>query len=241
MEPHTRTLSTTATTLTEPVGATPPTTSPAAEPPSRGAWKVAGALGIAHLVIVFGGLAVQTPVLFEEGRAGVERYATADLTRTVAGGYVELLGFLLLIPVMVFVARSIGRTPTGRWAAVTALVAGGGYVAMTFSPGLAAGATAMHAVDNGVGLDAAWMMNNLRVITYVMSLALLGAHAIGVGIAARTDHFSPRLVGIGGVLTGALLLAAPLLLPAGLHDVPMLVWSVWWLALSVQLVRRDGR
>lgn len=234
MEPLTR-------TTPAPSDAAPPSprTDDASLPPT--AWKVAGALGIAHLVVVFGGLAVQTPVLFEDGRAGIARYVDADLPRTVAGGYVELIGFLLLLPVMVFVARTVGRTPTGRWAAATALVAGGGYVAVTFSPGLAAGATAMHAAQNGVGVDAAWMMNNLRVITYVASLVLLGAHAIGVGIAARADGFSPRVVGVGGLVVGAVLLTAPLLLGAGLHDVPMLAWSVWWLALSVQLLRRDGR
>ena len=99
----------------------------------------------------------------------------------------------------------------------------------------------MHAAQNGVDVDPVWMMNNLRVITYVASLVLLGAHAIGVGVAARADGFSPRLVGAGGLVVGALLLTAPLLLASGLHDVPVLLWSAWWLALSVQLIRRDGR
>ena len=140
MEPLTRTTPTTAATATTHTATTavasppaPPTSSGDA-PPSGTAWKVAGALGIAHLVLIFGGLAVQTPVLFEDGRAGIARYVDADLPRTVAGGYVELIGFLLLLPVMVFVARAVGRTPTGRWAATTALVAGGTYVAVTFSP-----------------------------------------------------------------------------------------------------------
>jgi hypothetical protein len=205
------------------------------------AWRLAGGLGIAHVVLIFGGLALQAHVRFEDGRSGIAAYGEGSLPTSVAGGYLELLGFLLLLPVMVFLARAIGRTPGGRWAAQSALAAGIGYVAITFSPGLAAGATAMHAVHDGSDLDAAWTMNNLRVITYVVSLVLLAGHAIGVAIAARADGFSPRLVGAGGLVAGAALLAAPLLLGVGLHDLSTLVWTVWWLALSVQLLRRVGR
>ena len=231
----------TPTTQTPIAPAAHPPATTVAEPHPPVAWKVAGALGIAHVVLVLGGISLQTPVLFEEGRAGIGRLVDGDLPRAVAGGYVELVGFLLMIPVMVFVARAVGRSPTGRWAAQTALVAGGAYVALTFSPGLAAGATAMHAAQNGVGADPAWTMNNLRIITYVVSLMLLGAHAIGVGLAARADGFSPRLVGAGGLVVGACLLTAPLLLAAGLHDLATLGWSLWWVTLSAQLMRRSGR
>ena len=235
MVPQTPTMQTAIAPAAPPPGAT------ADDPHPPAAWKLAGALGIAHVVLILGGISLQAPVLFEEGRAGAGRLVDADLPRSVAGGYVELVGFLLLIPVMVFVARAVGRTAIGRWAAQSALVAGGAYVALTFSPGLAAGATAMHAAQNGVGIDTVWSMNNLRVITYVVSLMLLGAHAIGVGVAARADGFSPRLVGAGGLVAGACLLTAPLLLAAGLHDLATLLWSLWWVGLSVQLMRRSGR
>ena len=67
-----------------------------------------------------------------------------DLTRTVIGGYVDLMAFLVLIPMLVILARGLGRrTEVGRVAAVSALLAGAGYVILTFSPGLAAGATSM--------------------------------------------------------------------------------------------------
>lgn len=206
----------------------------------RRLWQVAGGLGLAHLVLILAGISMSTGAMFEDGRDGVAKYVEGSLTQSVAGGFVELLGFLLLVPVLVFLARALGRTPAGRWAAHSAMVAGGAYVALTFSPGLAAGATAMHAAQSGVPVDTVWVMNNLRIITYVVSLMLLGAHAIGVGIAALGDRFSPRLVGVGGIVTGSVLLASPLLLGAGLQDIPTLVWSVWWVALSVQLIRRKG-
>lgn len=204
----------------------------------RRLWQVAGGLALTHLVLILAGISLSTGAMFEDGRAGVAKYARGSLERSIAGGYIELLGFLALVPVLVFLARAVGHTPTGRWAAQSALVAGGAYVALTFSPGIAAGATAMHGAHNAVSVDTAWLMNNLRVITYVVSLMLLGAHALGVAVAAITDRFSPRWVGAGGLLTGAVLLMSPLLLTVRLQDVPTLVWSVWWVGLAVQLMRR---
>lgn len=224
--------------------ATTPTRDTAAEDPvPRRLWRVAGGLALAHVVLLFTGLSLQNAALFQEGRAGIESsYVDGNLTRSVTGGYIELIGFVLMIPVIVLLARGLGRrTAAGRWAAQTALVGGIGYLVLTFSPGMAAGAVSMHAAQNGVGLDTAWVMNNLRVVTYVVSLMFLGVHAIGVGIAALSDRFSPRLVGIGGLLSGAVLMTAPLLLGVNLQDIPTLVWLLWWVALGVQMIRRNGR
>ena len=201
--------------------------------------RVAGALGLAHVVLLLAGIAVQDTVLFSDGRDGIAAYADGILSRTVLGLYVELVGFLLLLPVLVAVAAMVGRrTDGGRWAARTALLAGVGYVVLTFSPGIASGAVAMHAVQNGVDVDTAWTMNNLRVVTYVVSLMLLGAHAIGTGMAAVADRFGTRTVGWTGIVTGVVLLTAPLLLAPNLHDLTTLVWLLWWAGLCVRLLRQ---
>jgi hypothetical protein len=232
--------STTHMTPAEPsrVGADPVREGSAPGVAGPAAWRVAGGLGIAHVVLIFAGLSLQSVALFDEGRDGVAALAQGNLPLTVLGGYIDLLGFVLLLPVMVFLARTIGGSATGRWAAQTALAAGIAYVALTFSPGLAAGATAIQGIHNEADVDAAWLMNNLRVITYVVSLVLLGVHAIGVAVAARADRFSPRWVGIGGLGVGAALMSAPLLLASGMHDVATLLWTLWWVGLSVQLLRR---
>jgi hypothetical protein len=214
------------------------------EMPSR-VWKVAGALGLTHVVLILAALALQSHALFEEGRSGIAAYVAGDLTRTVIGGYVDLLAFLVLIPMLVILSRGIGRrTEVGRVAAVSALLAGAGYVILTFSPGLAAGATSMLGAQAGADLDATWLMNNLRIVTFVLSLVLLGAHAVGLAVAARAD--SPegpgsRLIGVGGFVVGGALLACPALLAAGAQDLPVLLWMGWWVALSVHLLRRTGR
>jgi hypothetical protein len=208
-------------------------------------WKVAGALGLAHVLLVLAALALQAHALFEDGRSGIAAYVAGDLTRTVLGGYLDLIAFLVLIPMLVILSRGIGRgTEVGRVAAVSALLSGAGYVVLTFSPGLAAGATSMLGARAGADLDAAWLMNNLRVVTFVLSLVLLGAHAIGLAVAARADRPEgpgSRLIGVGGFVVGGSLLACPLLLSVGAQDLPVLLWMGWWVALSVHLLRRAGR
>lgn len=202
-------------------------------------WRIAGWLALVHVVLLFGGLALQNGARISEGRAGIQRaYVEGDMARTMTGGYLELLGFVAMLPVLVFLARVVGqRTDAGRWAAQTALLAGLGYLVLTFAPGMAAGAASMHAAQNGVDVDVAWVMNNLRVLSYVISFLFLGTYAMGVGVAAITDRRFARWMGWGGVLTGAALFVSVPLTALDLHDLGTLVWLVWWIGVAVLLLR----
>ncbi|HET9500492.1 MAG TPA: hypothetical protein VFO98_09540 [Marmoricola sp.] len=220
-----------------PRATSPRATTPQAVPHTL--WRLAGILALAHVVLIFAGIALQNAARLDEGLGGVERaYVEGNLARTMTGGYVELIGFLLLVPVLVFLARVVGRrTEAGRWATQTALMAGIGYVVLTFAPGMAAGAAAMYGAQHDADLGTALMMNNLRVLTYVVSLLLLGAHAIGLGVAAVIDGELNRWVGWGGLVTGAALFVAVPLAAANLHDYGTLVWIVWWVGVAVTLLR----
>jgi hypothetical protein len=202
-------------------------------------WRAAGLMALAHVVLLFAGIALQNGARLDEGVAGIERaYVDGNLARTMTGGYVELVGFVLMLPVLVFLSRAIGRrTEAGRWATQTALFAGVAYVAITFAPGMAAGAAAMYSAQNGAEVETALVMNNLRVLSYVASLLLLGTHAIGLGIAAVNDRVFARWVGWGGIVTGAVLFVAVALTGYNLHDLGTLVWLVWWVGLAVCLLR----
>ena len=225
--------------LDRPVTVRPdPEADPAAAVPAAH-WRVAGWLALVHVVALFGGIALQDGARIGEGRDGIVRaYVEGDMARTMTGGYVELLGFVAMLPVLVFLARVVGRrTEAGRWAAQTALLAGLGYLVLTFAPGMAAGAAAMHAAQNGVDVDTAWVLNNLRVLSYVISFLFLGTHAIGLGVAALTDRRFARWIGWGGVLTGAALFVSVPLTALDLHDLGTLVWLVWWVGVAVLLLR----
>jgi hypothetical protein len=59
------------------------------------------------------------------------------LARILAGGYVEALSFVVLLPVLVFLARVYGRrSEASRWAAQTSLLAGLGYAVVTLASGM---------------------------------------------------------------------------------------------------------
>lgn len=79
---------------------------------------------------------------------------------------------------------------------------------MTMAEGFPAGGAALYGAQNGLDVDTAFAINNIRIFAYFLSLALLGAHAIGLAVAARQDGVMTRWVGWGGLLTGAVLLAS---------------------------------
>lgn len=203
-------------------------------------WKVAGGLALTHVVLMFTGISQQAMVTFTEGVAGIEKgYVEGNMARIMTGGYIETLAFVVLVPVLVFLARSIGRrTEAARWAAQTALLAGMGYVAITLAVGFPAGAAALYAAQSGVDPETAFAINNIRIFGYFLSLALLGAHAIGFGMAAIADRFFPVWAGYGGIATGICLLAVTPLVLVGLQDLPTVIWVVWFVGVAVCLLRK---
>lgn len=211
--------------------------------PSRALWRAAGGFALAHVVLILAGIAMANSPLFQDGVAGIqESYVEGNLAGTMAGGMVEVAGFVLLIPALVFLARAIGRrTEVGRWAAHTALLAGMGYVAVTMAVGFPAGGAAMYGAQHGLDVDTAFAINNIRIFGYFLSLSLLGAHAIGLAVAARQDGVMTRWLGIGGLVTGAVLVASVPLAGIGQQDWGTLVWLVWWIGVGVGLLRHRPR
>lgn len=209
-----------------------------AHPPAL--WRIAGGLAIAHVILLFAGLSQERPGVVLGGSPDDARYALVEgsLARSMAGDYVESFGFVLLLPALVFVAQVIGtRTALGRWAASTSLVAGVSYVAITLATGMPAGAAALYGGHHGADLSAAQMVNDVRNFAFFLSLLVLALQAIALGVAARSDRFSTRWIGAGGILVGVLLLAGVAGAGLGLHDYASLIWLVWWIRVGVLLIR----
>jgi hypothetical protein len=205
-------------------------------------WRLASGFAIAHVVLMLAGLMLQGTPALREGREGIQRsYVEGELARIMAGGYLEVIGFLCLIPVVVFLGYAVGRrSDAAGWAAMSAAALGIGYVAVTVSSGFPPGAAALWGAQHGLDIDTALALNNVRNFAYFLSLALLGGHAIGLGVASIWDGFSTRWVGWGGVLTGTVLLAAVPAAGLGLQDYATLVWLVWWIGLAVMMLRRPA-
>lgn len=205
----------------------------------RRLWRLAGALAIAHVVLIPVGLALQGGPLLSDGTAGItESYVNGDMARTFTGGTLEAFGFLLMIPALVFLGRVLGRTSeAGRWAAQTGLLCGLAYVAVTFAVGFPAGAAAMYGAQHGLDVDAAFALNNVRIFGYFLSLMLLGGSTIAYAAAALADRTHPRWFGGFGLVTGVALLASTPLAGIGQQDWGSLVWLVWFVGAGVLMLR----
>jgi hypothetical protein len=206
---------------------------------TRPLWRVAGGLALAHVVLMLVGVLTSGTPTIHEGQEGIEHsYVEGSLTRIFTGGYVETLAFVLLVPVLVFLARAFGRrTEAGAWASQTAAFAGLVYVAVVVAGGFAAGAAASWGAQHGLSLEQSLAINNIRNFAYYLSLAFLGAHAVGLGLAARADRLMPRWVGWGGLAIGTALLMAVPAATVGLADGVTVVWLVWWTGLAVLMLR----
>ena len=207
--------------------------------PPRRLWQLAGALALAHVVLIPVGIGLQGSPLFAEGTAGItDSYVEGSFARSVAGGMLEAFGFLLLIPALVFLGRVLGRrTEAGAWTAQTGVLCGLGYVAVTFAVGFPAGAAAMYGAQHGLDVDTAFAINNVRIFGYFLSLLLLGGSTVGFAVAALADRLHPRWFGGFGLVTGAALLASTPLAAIGQQDWGTLVWMVWFVGVAVLMMR----
>jgi hypothetical protein len=103
-----------------------------------------------------------------------------------------------------------------------------------------AGAAAIYDGHHGADLHTALMVSDVRIFAYILSLLVLGLQAVALGIAARADGFSPRWVGIGGIVVGVLLALSVAGAGQGLHDYASMLWMIWWVGLGVMMIRNAG-
>lgn len=201
-------------------------------------WRVAGVCSLLYVVCFVMTVVISGQPTVYEGQEGIEHsFVEGDLTRVMFGGYVVLLGYLSLLPAMVFLARAVGRrTDAGRWAAQTAAAAGVVYVAIIVGSGFAPGAAALWASHHGVDLETVLAVNNIRNFAYFVVMPIMGLYAIGVGLSALSDRVLTRWVGWGGVVVGtALVLAIPAAALGIQYGMPL--WLLWWVGVGVSLLR----
>lgn len=208
-------------------------------PIPRRLWQLAGGLAIAHIVLIPAGLFLQRGPLFSDGTQGIEEYyVEGDLTRSLAGGILESYGFLLMIPVLVFLGRAVGRsTEAGRWAAQTGLMCGLAYITVTFAVGFPAGGAAMYGAQHGLDVDTAFALNNVRIFGYFLSLMLLGGSTLGIAISALADRCHRAWFGWFGIVAAIALLVSTPLAGVGQQDWGTLVWMVWFIGVGVLMLR----
>ena len=208
----------------------------------RTLWRAAGALALTHVALVAVGIIIRGAPTILPGQEAIEHsWSDGPLERVLAGMWVDLMAFVVLIPVLVFLAGAFGRTAAGGWASRTAAAAGLAYVVTVAGAGFAAGAAATWGAAHGLDLDTALAVNNIRNFAYVSGATLLGVHALGTGLAALADRVMVRWVGWGGVAVGAVALLTGPLSAIGVGTLGFPLWMAWFVGLAVGLLRSGAR
>ena len=172
------------------------------------------------------------------GQEGIEHsLVESGLGRAFTGMYLLTLGFLLLLPAMIFLSGALGRrSPLGSWAAQTATAAGTAYVVVIVGVGFSAGAAALWALHQELDLPSVLSLNNVRNFAYFVATPFMGLYSIAIGVAAISDRRLTRWVGWGGVIAGtSFLLAVPAAAIGIQYAMPL--WLLWWLGNGIALLR----
>jgi hypothetical protein len=173
-----------------------------------------------------------------DGQGGIEHsFVDGGLERPFAGVYLLALGFLVLLPTMVFLSGALGRrSPFGSWAAQTATLAGAAYIVVIVGVGFSAGAAALWAHQQALDLPSVLALNNVRNFAHFIATPFMGLYAIALGIAAISDRLLNVWVGWGGVTVGvAFLLAVPAAVVGVQFAMPL--WLLWWVGNGIALLR----
>ena len=214
-------------------------TTPVTEP-SRALWRGAGALGLAHIVVMLGAFTLEGAAV-EHGAAPskvLHDYLAVSVSRMELASYLEASAFLILVPALVLLARLYGgRTEIGRTAATSFLGLGLAYVASSLAIGFPPLTASVYAAHHGVDAGTLATINDLRNYGFVLQVALSAAFALALGIAARASRINPTWVGWGGIATGvAGLIATPFV-----HNAISMVWMIWWVGVCVCCLRASAK
>ncbi|MBO9523993.1 MAG: hypothetical protein J7518_20855 [Nocardioidaceae bacterium] len=197
----------------------------------------AGGFALAHVVLLFAGFSQEVVVAHGTSLADLQdKYGGAAMNRVLAGGYVEALAFVVLVPALVLLARLFGRrTETGRVASQTFLGLGLVYAASTLAVGFAPGAAAVYAAHHHVPITTIATVNDIRNYSFVLQVATGLAMVLALSIAALAERTHVRW-GWAGVAVGGLGLA----ITPFAHNATDMVRMLWWVGLAVLCLRDAG-
>jgi hypothetical protein len=208
--------------------------------------RAGAVLGLASIVLTMAGLVLVAPagaVLSSPVEDVVAFYSEGSPGPTYAGGFLESVGLLLLLPfVMMLAGRLRGPGISGDLLAPTAVVTGSAYVLFSLAPGQAAGAAALWLGHSGDAEPSTLLaLNDLRVFSYFFALLCLAAFLICIGAGGNATRRLPRWASWSALIIGTALAAGVAVAHTGLHDIVSLLALAWIVAVSIALLRRPDR
>ncbi len=207
--------------------------------------RLGAAAGLAAVVLIAAGIPViaAADATFHTSDGAVVAYFTeADLPRTLAGGVLQIVGLLLLLPfAAMLTARVSGPGPSGVLLAPTARTAMAVYVTLSLAPGMSAGAAALwHAHTRTGNAEILTALNDLRALSYFVALLPFALFLVAVGMAATSTGRLPRWAGWSAIVLGVLLAVGFPAAGTGLTDIVALLGLLWIPVVAVHLLRHPG-
>jgi len=202
-------------------------------------WRIAGGFALAHVVLLFAGFSQEVSPVHGASPSEIQRIlGGANFTRVIAGGYVESLAFLVMVPALVFASWAIGhRTDVGRWAATTSLGLGLAYVASVLAVGMPAGAAALYGAQHGADPHTLMVVDDVRNYAFFLEVAISCGLALALGIACLAERVFSKWIGWVGVTVGSV---GIVLVPLAPNAISM-AWMIWWVGLAVLFLRGGPR
>jgi hypothetical protein len=207
--------------------------SPQADPFAR----ISAGAGLASVVLLIVGFIVlvggETPLITDSVAKTQAYFSGGASTADWIGESIEVLSFLVLIPFIAAVTATIRRRG-GETLGLTAFGSGLLYAGLSLSPGVAALGAAWYRGDHGFSGQTAVALNDLRDVTFFMSMGVLAVFMFATAAAVLRLDLAPRAFGWTAAVIGVLLLVSPAV------QIGMMFFLLWTAAFSVALVRRMG-
>jgi hypothetical protein len=204
-------------------------------------WRIAGALCIAHVVLLLAGYSQQrSPVFGASPGAIASLYAGMPATRTYTGGFLVTLAWLVLLAAVTLAARLLrGPGDTAGWFASLILAAGTTATVVTLAGSYATAGAAYFAASHGYSADVVAGVSMISKFSDFIAIVASGLCALAVGAAGLAGRRLPRWAAWTSVAAGVAGLAAGT--GSGPLNAGTLVWLGWLVMIGVVLMRGPAR
>jgi hypothetical protein len=213
------------------------------QPARRRLWVAAGALLLAHVVLLFASAAFTHSLqLGDDATTAATALSGSSMPRNFLGGYLGLLAFLDFLVVAMLLASLLRREgEASTWLSSCIAASAITYVAVTMATGFAAGAAALYDGHHGAPLAAVTTVNDIRNFGFVLSGAVVGLFALSIAGAVHITGDLPRWVSVSGFVVGVVSIAAVPGARTGLISASTMLSFLWLVALAVAAIRRGGQ
>jgi hypothetical protein len=200
-------------------------------------WRLAGALLIAHVVVLLAGYSLQrAPQFGDSPEKIVSTYREVNESTMYRGLFVVTVAWLILLAALTLVSAVLRRdSDAARGFAGLVATAGTVATAVTLAGGYATQGGAVYAAAHGWSPDVVAGITMVIKFADLAAMAAAGVAALAVGVAGLVTRALPGwtawlsvVVGVVGMVSGA---------DHTLLDTGNLIWLVWLVVLGVVLLR----